>query len=221
MMMEEPEIPSESTRALPYKHGTYPTHENRLSIPFGIRFPAAAGVAFITGLSLGLSHGSKTSGLRFRAENSHRFPTTSTGWYLYHKSKNYHMMLGGIKEGLKMGSRVAFWGGGFFLVEEAIDRLRGSKDFISTLIAGLSISGGFSAWSKCPDPWITLIIDYCTQALLDRFPLPTAGRTIKTGLYSGLVFGFAQDALGLARGRRLHYLDLIMGTSRNDSDAKM
>ena len=58
------------------------------------------------------------------------------------------MMLGGIKEGLKMGSRIAFWGGGFFLVEEAVDRLRGRKDFLSTLVAGLSVSGGFSAWSR-------------------------------------------------------------------------
>ena len=122
--------------------------ESRLSIPFGFRFPSATTLAFITGVSLGLSHGSKMSGLRFRAENSHRFPTTSTGWYLYHKSKNYHMMLGGIKEGVKMGSKVAFWAGSFFLVEEAVDHLRGSKDFMSTLIAGLSISGGFSAWSE-------------------------------------------------------------------------
>ena len=122
-------------------------NQHRLSIPFGIRFPAATTVAFVTGLTLGLSHGSKTTGLRFRAENSHRFPTTSTGWYLYHKSKNYHMMLGGVKEGVKMGSKVAFWGGGFFLVEEAVDRLRGTKDFLSTIVAGLSVSGGFSAWS--------------------------------------------------------------------------
>ena len=124
------------------------SYENRLSTPFVVRFPAAATGAFVTGLTLGLSHGGKTSGLRFRAENSHRFPTTSTGWYLYHKSKNYHMMLGGIKEGLKMGSKVGFWAGGFFLVEEAVDRVRGTKDFLSTVIAGLSISGGFSAWSK-------------------------------------------------------------------------
>ena len=123
-------------------------YEHRLSIPFHFRFPAAAAGAFLTGLSLGLSHGSKSAGLRFRAENSHRFPTTATGWYLYHKSKNYHMMLGGIKEGVKMGAKVASWGGGFFLVEEAVDRMRGKKDFLSTVLAGLSIAGGFSAWRR-------------------------------------------------------------------------
>ena len=124
-----------------------PLYENRLSIPFFIRLPTATAGAFITGMALGLSHGSKTAGLRFRAENSHRFPTTSTGWYLYHKSKNYHAMLGGIKEGMKMGLKISFWTGAFFLIEEAVDRLRGTKDFISTVVAGLSISGGFSAWS--------------------------------------------------------------------------
>ena len=124
-----------------------PLYENRLSIPFFIRLPTATAGAFITGMALGLSYGSKTAGLRFRAENSHRFPTTSAGWYLYHKSKNYHAMLGGIKEGMKMGFQVSFWAGSFFLVEEAVDRLRGTKDFLSTVVAGLSISGGFSAWS--------------------------------------------------------------------------
>ena len=44
----------------------------------------------------------------------------------------------------------------------------------------------------------------------DRFPLATAGRTIKVGLLSALAFGFAQDALGLARGRRLEYVDFLL-----------
>ena len=129
-----------------------PAYENRLSIPFYIRFPAATAGAFITGAALGVSHGGKTAGMRFRAANSHRFPTTSTGWYLYHKSKNYHVMLGGIKEGLKMGSKIGFWAGSFFIVEEAVDQWRGTKDFLSTVVAGMTIAAGFSAqpWSVCP-----------------------------------------------------------------------
>ncbi len=122
-------------------------YENRLSLPFVLRFPGATSSAFIVGLALGLSHGGKNAGMRFRAENSHRFPTTSTGWYLYHKTKNYHVMLGAIKEGFKMGGKIAFWAGSFFLIEEAVDRVRGSKDFLSTVVAGLSTAGAFSAWS--------------------------------------------------------------------------
>ena len=87
------------------------------------------------------------AGMRFRAEHCHNFPTTPAGWYLYHKSKNYHVMLGGIREGVKMGAKIGFWAGAFFVVEEAVDRRRRTKDFLSTVVAGLAIAGGFSAWS--------------------------------------------------------------------------
>lgn len=146
--MEKVESPIELTSSVGYRVPSVPAHENRLSIPFGFRFPAATLGAFLTGATLGLSHGSKMAGLRFRAENSHRFPTTAPGWYLYHKSKNYHMMLGGIKEGLKMGTKISLWTGSFFFVEEAVDRLRGKKDFLSTVVAGLTISGGFSSANR-------------------------------------------------------------------------
>ena len=120
----------------------------RLSTNLGIRLPLATLGGAVTGFALGLTHGATVSGLRFRAENAHRLPNSSVGWYLYHKSKNYHTTMGGLKEGLKMGLKVGFWTGGFFTVEEAIDQLRGGrKDFFSTVIAGLSVAGGFSAWS--------------------------------------------------------------------------
>lgn len=96
---------------------------------------------------MGMAHGSKTTALRFRAENAHRQPTTATGWYLYHKSKNYNVMYGGITQGLKTAGRFGAFVGGFFTVEEAVDRLRGTKDFVSTVVAGLGIAGAFSVWS--------------------------------------------------------------------------
>lgn len=150
--MESAELPVDAGSPTGYHPQTVPLCENRLSIPFFIRFSAATAGAFLTGAALGISHGGRTAGMRFRAENSHRFPTTSAGWYLYHKSKNYHMMLGGIKEGLKMGSKIGFWAGGFFIVEEAVDEWRGTKDFLSTVVAGMTIAAGFSAqpWSVCP-----------------------------------------------------------------------
>ena len=123
-------------------------YQSRLSIPSALRIPSATVLGFIGGFGLGISHGGKMAGMRYRAENSHRFPTTQVGWYLYHKSKNYHIALGGIKEGMKMGAKVSLWAGSFFVVEEVIDRLRGTKDFVSTSVAGLGIAGVFSAWSK-------------------------------------------------------------------------
>lgn len=45
--------------------------------------------------------------------------------------------------------------------------------------------------------------------MVDRFPLITAARTAKVGLYTGLALGLIQDALGLARGRRVGYVDFL------------
>merc|ERR1711964_208219 len=105
--------------------------DSRFSFPFGMRLPIATSISFVSGLVLGMSHGSQMAGFRFRAENAHRLPTTPTGWYLYHKSKNYNMALGGVKEGLKMGAKVSFWTAGFFSIEEMFDRYRGTKDFLN------------------------------------------------------------------------------------------
>lgn len=67
-----------------------------------------------------------------------------------------------------MGLKVGFWVTVVFGMEEAVDRARfaarrrwlavrgreeegevvGSRDFLSTVLAGLGTAGGFSAWSK-------------------------------------------------------------------------
>jgi len=173
--------------------------DSRFSLPFGMRLPVATSLSFLVGMGLGLSHGSQTAGLRFRAENAHRLPSTPTGWYLYHKSKNYHMAFGGVKEGMKMGAKVSFWTAGFFSIEEMFDRYRGTKDFINTVIASLTVAGGFSFWN--------------------RFPVITAARTAKSGLAIGLAYGLAQDAVGAMRGRKPRYVDWIQRkTTRGKAD---
>lgn len=119
----------------------------RLSLPFPLRFALGGALALLGGASLGAAHGGKMAGMRFRAEHAHMFPTTTPGWYLYHKSKNYHAILGAVKEGLKMGGKVWVWAATFLAIEETVDRWRGDRDFLSTVVAGLSVAGGFSAWS--------------------------------------------------------------------------
>jgi len=121
--------------------------EARLSIPFPVRLLLGTTLSFMAGGALGLSHGAQQAGLRFRAENAHRLPTSQAGWYFYHKSKNYNMALGGVKEGLKMGARISFWTAGFFAIEELFDRYRRTKDFVNTVMASLVVSGSFSLWS--------------------------------------------------------------------------
>jgi len=49
-----------------------------------------------------------------------------------------------------MGGRVSIWTAGFFGIEEMLDRYRGTKDFLNTVLASLSMAGAFSAWSKSP-----------------------------------------------------------------------
>lgn len=54
-----------------------------------------------------------------------------------------------------MGTKVGFWVGTYIAIEEAIDRARGGRaDFLSSVISGMSVAGGFSLWSRCPLPGI-------------------------------------------------------------------
>ena len=117
----------------------------RLGIDIKSRLPATSATAFAAGMVLGASHGSTKAAFRFRAENAHRFPTASTGWYQYHKTKNYKSVLGGLKDGIKLGTRLGIGAMTFCLFEETVDHARhGRRDFISTVTAGLSFSGIYS-----------------------------------------------------------------------------
>ncbi|KAI1321973.1 hypothetical protein F5Y16DRAFT_57682 [Xylariaceae sp. FL0255] len=178
--------------------------DSRLSIPPFIRIPAAALAAFGFGMSLGLAHGSTMAGLRFRAEHAHRLPTTTTGWYLYHKSKNYHLALGGLKEGFKVGFRLGGLSTAIFCAENLFDVYRGSKDLANTVMASLAVAGGFS--------------------LINRFPAAETARTAKKGLLFGLVYGGAQDAISLIKGRPVGYVDFIrkqLGKRAADTEASI
>ncbi|KAK1815960.1 hypothetical protein LTR12_009651 [Friedmanniomyces endolithicus] len=176
-----------------------PAHD-RLSIPFPLRLPLALILAAVSGSVLGLSQGGLVAGLRFRAENAHRQPNTQTGWYLYHKSKNYHVALGGVLEAFKMAGKLGLWVGVFVTMEEGLDRgraglvrvwrgVRGgkeedvlvesSRDFVSTTLAGLGTAGAFSTWN--------------------RFPVATAVRTARMGAKVGFGFGIAEDVAEASR----------------------
>ncbi|KAL8372442.1 hypothetical protein RB595_001985 [Gaeumannomyces hyphopodioides] len=162
---------------------------SRLSTPSFVRIPAAAAASFGVGMTLGIMHGSKMRGLRFRAEHAHKLPSSTTGWYLYHRSKNYHMAFGGIKEGLRMGGRICFWTTAMFAIEDMFDGYRGSMDGINTVMASVAVAGGFSLWN--------------------RFPLIMAARTTKTALVVGLVYGGLQDLVSAARGRPIGYVEAM------------
>ncbi|KAK5134045.1 hypothetical protein LTR08_007050 [Meristemomyces frigidus] len=70
--------------------------------------------------------------------------------------------------------------------------VEGSRDLLSTTLAGLGTAGAFSAWN--------------------RFPLATAARTAKLGAKVGCAFGVVQDVLSVVRGRRLGYVEFVKRT---------
>lgn len=120
----------------------------RLSLSSPTRIILATLSSSALGMFLGLYQGGKMAQLRFRAEHAHKMPTTTTDWYFYHKSKNYHAAQGGLKEGLKMSGKLGLWTTIFFSLEHTLDVYRGTADLLNTVIAGLTVSGGFSLWSK-------------------------------------------------------------------------
>jgi hypothetical protein len=156
-----------------------------------------------TGFALGSGDVGRMAGLRYRAENAHRLPTSTTGWYFYHKSKNYAIAYDGIKAGVKKGGQIAGWATLFFLIEESMDIFRGtwragrtidemegvdeldltrmdreienSRNFLSTTVAGMVTAG---LWS-----------------VRHHFPPQTAARTMRYGLIGGLVYGLGQDGI--------------------------
>ncbi|OOF96011.1 hypothetical protein ASPCADRAFT_207358 [Aspergillus carbonarius ITEM 5010] len=155
--------------------------------------------AFSAGLGVGYAHGSKVLSYRFRAENAHRFPETPQAWFQYHKTKNYTSLIGGIKEGFRMGVKLGTGALMFCLFEETVDYARhDQRDFLSTVTAGLSFSGIYS--------------------LLGRHDVYTAARTAKLGLKLSLAYGLLQDALESAKGNRPAYVDFILGSRRSKTE---
>ncbi|KAH9918232.1 uncharacterized protein BXZ73DRAFT_53066 [Epithele typhae] len=118
----------------------------RINIPQ--RFLVLPGAAVLTGITIGLFRGSRTASLRFLAENAHRAPRTVRGWYLYNKSKNYRVALGGLKgagaEAARLGLTAATWVG----IEEGCARL--GVDDAQEAVAGLGTATLFGVMYRLP-----------------------------------------------------------------------
>lgn len=139
------------------------------------------------------------------------------GWYLYHKSKTYASLLGGIKEGVRNGVRVSFWSAVFLGCEEVVDRGRrmggvvGLEYMFGGAGAGADVDNdeggkdrrGRGSGTGGVDALGTVVASLATAGafcLWNRFPYSMAVRTAKRGLAFGLVYGVAQDILRAAKG---------------------
>lgn len=123
---------------------TTPADTPRLSIATPQRIAYGTMSSSLIGLALGAMQGGQMAQLRFRAEHAHKMPDTTTGWYFYHKSKNYHAMQGGLSEGFRMAAKTGFWSFLALGLESTVDRYRGGSDMFSTIVATLTVSGLFS-----------------------------------------------------------------------------
>ncbi|KAJ6785226.1 hypothetical protein PWT90_02960 [Aphanocladium album] len=120
------------------------TDAMRLSMLAPTRLLLGSMASTMIGFMLGGFQGGQMAQLRFRAEHAHKMPDTTTGWYFYHKSKNYHAMQGGIREGFRMGAKTGFWSFAALSLETTVDRMRGCSDMLSTIVATVSVAGMFS-----------------------------------------------------------------------------
>lgn len=140
--------PSRSSSVF-HGHDAFPSDPYpRLSISTPARILLGTVSSGVIGFTLGAMQGGQMAQLRFRAEHAHKMPDTTTGWYLYHKSKNYHAMQGGIREGFRMGAKTSFWSFVALGLESTVDRYRGSSDMFSTTMATLTVAGAFSLCRK-------------------------------------------------------------------------
>lgn len=123
---------------------------NQIRINIPQRFYLLPGTAVILGTTIGLFRGSRRASLRFLAENVHRPPTTVQGWYFYQKTKNYRVILGGLKEAgadaLRLGTSAAAW----VCFEEGATRLGEDVANFKEIIAGLGTSVVFSLAYRLP-----------------------------------------------------------------------
>ncbi|KAI9311538.1 hypothetical protein BX666DRAFT_938931 [Dichotomocladium elegans] len=120
----------------------------RGSMSVKARLALMTGVSGFWGFSIGSFLGGRQAGLQYLAENAHRLPTTVQGWYFYHKTKNYRMMLGGIKRGMVYAGRT----GGLCLMygtaEALLDKVRGEEDVANSIAAGILSGALFSTITK-------------------------------------------------------------------------
>ena len=117
----------------------------RITIP--PRYLALVGGGVTVGAVVGVVRGGRAASLRFLAENAHRPPRTVRGWYLYNKTKNYRVMLGGLRRGgweaLRLGGLMGVWAG----LEAGIERV-GWGD-VKEVGAGLGTAGVFAGLGEC------------------------------------------------------------------------
>ncbi|CAG8489072.1 13235_t:CDS:2, partial [Acaulospora colombiana] len=178
--------PQNSPESLP---PTSPPYRFRANLSPLDRFIAIAAVSSGWGLLFGSYTGGKTAGLQHLAENAHKLPRTKSGWYHYHKHKNFRMIIGGLKSGIHLAGKTSLLCLCFSGTEAILDELRKENDIWNSCVAGLLSAGIISSFY--------------------RLPRQSAKYAYTIGLGFGLITGGMQDYLKLSQGQRIWYIDRL------------
>ncbi|KAG0356112.1 hypothetical protein BG005_004980 [Podila minutissima] len=159
---------------------------NRIGLEPVKRITLITASASFWGFILGGVIGSRQTGMQYLAENAHRLPKTTEGWYFYHKKKNYRMIYGALSKGAvysaKTGAMVAL----FEVLEASADFYRGGADLFNSVAAGLASGGIFSVANK--------------------LPRQSSKHAVMLGAGYGLVSGSLQDLSSFLKGTPVWYL---------------
>ncbi|CAG8512660.1 9061_t:CDS:2 [Paraglomus occultum] len=113
-----------------------PSKLDRASLAPGEFIATVTTVTSLWAFFIGSIDGAKRASLQYLAEHAHVLPKTKQGWYLYHRRKNYAVILNSGKIGLQYVKRF----GGLTLVftgtQAALDKARGEADMIDSVVAG-------------------------------------------------------------------------------------
>lgn len=167
-----------------------------IRLPFSTLFVISSyGLGFVSGMATG----GQRAGLVFLAENAHRLPTTVQGWYFYNKTKNYRVILGGLRQGSWTGLRLSGWVSGWCLLDIMSQRGRewAREQFgRSATPPGSLDPWGLGHWTDGLAAGIAAAVVgaiACALLLTDRIPQPTVPRMIALGAVAGGATGGLRD----------------------------
>ncbi|KAJ9478250.1 hypothetical protein PHBOTO_001809 [Pseudozyma hubeiensis] len=151
--------------------------------------PVLPSTAFGLGLVSGVLTSGRKAGLVFMAENAHRLPDTVQGWYFYSKTKNYKVLLGAAKGGLKQGVRLGVWTTGFCFAERMAEltRVAVQRHFASAKSDGVRVVGHWT------DGALAGVATAGAATALYRLPKASAVRVFQLGLLAGASTGAIRD----------------------------
>ncbi|KZT74292.1 hypothetical protein DAEQUDRAFT_720455, partial [Daedalea quercina L-15889] len=122
--------------------GTQPKHTLHINVPPHVYL--LPGAAFAVGAMIGLRRGARTAAMQFLAENVHRPPTTVQGWYFYNKTKNYRVLMAGLREAGWSAVKLTAISGTYVAVSEACEYMGGAWGEVKEVASCVGIAAAFS-----------------------------------------------------------------------------